>query len=203
MRTVSRVHDWVLNALKLCSQAVIFGVFVLIVVDVGITILADINNWLLSTEFGTGSWDMILVALKRWLVSAQFEIQPWDMTHGLVEYGLLWFTMLAAPWLARVKGHVFIDAVTELLSPAIQKVTAKFAYLVAFTGSVAFSYYSVLLLVEAIEDEMIDERGADMWQWTLYFPMPFAFALVAVEVLRYLFGIDDMYGRRTDVKEGM
>ena len=182
MRTVTRMHDWVLNAMKLCSQAVIFGVFVLIVLDVGVTILAGKAEYL-------GIEDL--------------EIAPWDRTHGLVEYGLLWFTMLAAPWLARIKGHVFIDAVTELLSPAVQKVTAKFAYLVAFTGSFAFAIYSLLLLVEAIEDEMIDERGADMWLWTLYFPMPFAFALVAVEFLRYLIGFDDMYGRRTDLKEGM
>jgi len=82
-------------------------------------------------------------------------------------------------------------------------VIAKFAYLVAFTGSAVFAYYSVLLLVEAIEEEMVDERGADIMLWILYFPMPFAFALVAVEFLRYLFGFDDMYGRRTDLKESM
>ena len=125
------------------------------------------------------------------------------MTHGLVEYGLLWFTMLAAPWLARVKGHVFIDAVTQMLPPTIRKVVAKFAYLVAFTGAVVFAYYSAELLWEAIEIELVDERGANFLQWTLYLPMPFSFAMVAIEFLRYLAGIDDMYGDRTDVKEGM
>lgn len=182
MRIVTRVHDWVLYTMKLGSQAVIFGVFILIVADVGVTILAGKAEYLGIDDLG---------------------IAPWDMTHGLVEYGLLWFTMLAAPWLARIKGHVFIDAVTEMLSPAAQRVIAKFAYLVAFTGSVAFAYYSVLLLVEAIEEEMVDERGADIMLWILYFPMPFAFALVAVEFLRYLLGFDDMYGRRTDVKESL
>jgi C4-dicarboxylate transporter, DctQ subunit len=165
-----RAYDRLLNVLKTLSGLVIFGVFVLIVIDVGMSML---------------------------------NIPSWDMTLGLVEYGLLWFTMLAAPWLARVKGHVFIDAVTELLSPAIQRVTAKIAYSVAFAGSAAFAYYSLLLLLEAIDEEMIDERGADMLQWTLYFPMPFAFAMLAIEFLRYLFGFDDMYGRRTDVREGM
>ncbi len=33
--------------------------------------------------------------------------------------------------------------------------------------------------------------------------MPICFALVAIEFIRYLIGIDDMYGSRTDVKEGM
>lgn len=170
MQFVSNAHEWLLNALKVCSGIVIFGVFVLIVVDVGLTIL---------------------------------KIPPWDATHGLVEYGLLWFTMLAAPWLARIKGHVFIDAVTQLLSPAVRRVTSKISYVVVITGSVAFAYYSAELLLEAIETEQVDERGADLMLWTLYLPMPFAFGLVAIEFLRYLVGIDDMYGERTDVKEGM
>jgi len=169
------VHVWILYALKVCSQIVIFAVFVLIAVDIAITILSG---------FDTG-------------------ISPWDRTHGLVEYGLLWFTMLAAPWLARAKGHVFIDAVTVLLSPAVQKVTAKISYLVAFCGSAAFTYYSVLLLWEAIVEEQIDERGADMFLWTLYFPMPIAFALLSIEFLRYLCGFDDMYSKRIDASGGI
>ncbi|MFQ5540347.1 MAG: TRAP transporter small permease subunit, partial [Candidatus Binatia bacterium] len=37
-------------------------------------------------------------------------LQPSTYTSAIVEYCLLWFTMLAAPWLVRIKGHVFIDA---------------------------------------------------------------------------------------------
>ena len=59
------------------------------------------------------------------------KIPAWQGTLGAVEYGMLWFTMLAAPWLARIKGHVFIDAITQLLNASIQRYTAKFAYLVA------------------------------------------------------------------------
>lgn len=170
MEAISKAHMWLLNALKVCSGIVIFGVFVVIVADVGMTIL---------------------------------NLQPWDRTHGLVEYGLLWFTMLAAPWLARIKGHVFIDAVTQLLSSSIQRYTAKFAYLVAIIGSVTFAYFSVELFIEAYEIDMIDERGADFLLWTLLLPMPISFTLVAVEFIRFLLGFDDMYGKRTDLKESM
>ena len=44
-------------------------------------------------------------------------LKPWIYSSVLVEYGLLWFTMLAAPWLARHKAHVFIDALTQILPP--------------------------------------------------------------------------------------
>lgn len=130
-------------------------------------------------------------------------VQPWDGTLGVVEYGLLWFTILAAPWLARIKGHVFIDAVAELLPPGVKKVTAKIAYLVAIVGSLMLAYYSLLLLIESYVDENIDERSIELMLWWIYAPMPISFALVAIEFLRFLVGIDDMYGSRTDVKEGM
>ena len=161
---------------------VVFGVFLLIITDVIMSVFVTINRKL------------------QWFDPT---ISSWDGTHGFVEYGLLWFTMLAAPWLARTKGHVFIDAITELLSPGIQKYLAKFSYTVALLVSIAFTYYSWLLLKEAFQDQMMDERGIDIPQWTLYFPMPICFFLLSIEFLRYLLGFDDMYNKRTDAREGM
>ena len=175
METITKAHLRLLNLMKTGSELIIFAVFVVIVVDVGLTILAK--------------WGAPVI--------------PWDRTHGLVEYGLLWFTMLAAPWLARIKGHVFIDAVTQLLPGAARNVLAKFSYCVVIVGCCAMTYYSVELLFEAFENEALDDRGADFWLWSLYLPMPFGFGLVAIEFLRFLTGVDDMYGSRMDVKEGM
>ena len=175
METIAKAHLRLLYLMKSGSELIIFGVFVVIVVDVGLTILAK--------------WGAPVI--------------PWDRTHGLVEYGLLWFTMLAAPWLARIKGHVFIDAITQLFSESARQYTAKFAYCVVIVGTSAMTYYSIELLIEAFVDEAIDDRGADFWLWTLYFPMPFGFGLVGIEFLRFLIGVDDMYGSRLDVKEGM
>ena len=90
-----------------------------------------------------------------------------------------------------------------MLPPAVKKVTSKIAYLVAITGSLMLAYYSWLLLVESYVDENIDERSIELMLWWIYAPMPICFALVAIEFIRYLIGIDDMYGSRTDVKEGM
>ena len=130
-------------------------------------------------------------------------LQPWEGTLGVVEYGLLWFTILAAPWLARIKGHVFIDAVAEMLSTKARKITSKIAYLIVITGALLLAYYSLELAVEAFVDEAMDERGIELELWWIYAPMPIGFFLVAVEFIRFLIGFDDMYGSRTDVKEGM
>ena len=132
-----------------------------------------------------------------------FGFSGMEATMGLVEYGLLWFSMLAAPWLARIKGHVYIDALTELFNPRVQRIAAKLAYLVAIAGASLSGWYSVELWWEAFVDEQVDERGVELMQWWLYAPMPFGFFLVAIEFCRYLFGFDDMYTGRTEVKEGM
>lgn len=130
-------------------------------------------------------------------------IPPWLYSTILVEYGLLWFTMLAAPYLVRIKGHVFIDAITQLLPPGAQRVLAKIAYLICVVVSVVFCFYSFELLLGAIADNEIDTRAVDMPLWTLLVPIPFSFALVAIEFGRYLIGLDSMYGDRTDVKDNV
>jgi TRAP-type C4-dicarboxylate transport system permease small subunit len=170
-----------------------------------VQVLSIAHLWLINTfKFISGMIVLaifVLIALD--VILPLVGIQPWDGTLGVVEYGLLWFTILAAPWLARIKGHVFIDAVAEMLPPGAKKVTSKIAYLVAIMGSLMLAYFSWLLMVEAFIDENIDERSIELMLWWLYAPIPICFALVAIEFIRYLVGIDDMYGSRTDVKEGM
>ena len=78
------------------------------------------NFILLALATGAGlvifsSFAMIVVDVSIRIVG----LKPPLFTMAVVEYGLLWFTMLAAPWLVRIKGHVFIDAVTQFLPPQI------------------------------------------------------------------------------------
>ena len=130
-------------------------------------------------------------------------LSPSTYTIGIVEYGLLWFTMLAAPWLVRVKGHVFIDALTQLLSPRPKRVLAKIVYTICICSSLIFFYVSFDLFIQAVESGEIEIRGEDMPLWSLLLPMPVCFLLVAIEFGRYLIGLDTMYGDRTDVKDSV
>ncbi len=130
-------------------------------------------------------------------------LSPPAFTITFVEYILLYFTMFSAPWLVRVKGHVFVDALTQLMPGGVQRVFAKIVYLLSICSTLTFSYISFGLLVEAIVTGNLDVRGVFMPAWILFAPMPLCFLLVAAEFLRYLIGIDDMYGLRSDVKESV
>jgi len=128
---------------------------------------------------------------------------PWIYTSGVVEYGLLWFAMLAAPFLVRQKGHVFIDAVTQILPAPVQRILAKIVYVICIFASLTFFYYSSDLLIQAFISGEIDIRGEDMPLWSLLLPIPVCFFLVTIEFGRFLFGFDNMYGDRTDLKDNV
>lgn len=128
---------------------------------------------------------------------------PPAFTIAVVEYILLYFTMLAAPWLVRIKGHVFIDAITQFLPPVIKRVTSKIAYAICICSALTLCYFSAGLLIDAVNTGNLDVRGVDMPQWSLYLPMPLGFLMVAIEFLRYLVGIDDMYASAIEAREGM
>jgi C4-dicarboxylate transporter DctQ subunit len=118
---------------------------------------------------------------------------PPSFTLSLVEYALLYFAMLCAPYLVRHKGHVTIEALVSVLPPAIQKILAKLVYTASICVALLFAYYSLELFLEAWETQEPDVRGIDMPYWTLFLPMPICFLLVALEFSRYLIGIDSYY----------
>jgi TRAP-type C4-dicarboxylate transport system permease small subunit len=168
--SVVYIYNFVVHGLAVCSGIVIFGAFVLIVVDVSIRMAGFI---------------------------------PPRYTVPFVEYALLYFALLAAPWLVRIKGHVFIDAVRQFLPAKAQRLLAKVAYLICICSALVIFWYASELLIEGIQGGMHDVRAIDMPLWALYGPMPPIFLLVAIEFARYLVGIDDMYVDRTQVREGM
>ena len=137
------------------------------------------------------SFVMIVVDVTMRIVG----LQPPLFTIAVVEYILLWFAMLAAPWLVRIKGHVFIDAVTQFLPRLIKTIVAKIVYSICIISSSIYCFHATGLLIDAWQRNMIDVRSIDMPQWILFGPMPFCFFFVATEFARYLIGIDDMYSQ--------
>ena len=145
------------------------------------------------------SFLMIVVDVTMRIVG----LKPPLFTIAVVEYILLWFAMLAAPWLVRIKGHVFIDAVTQFLPALIKTIIAKSVYSICIVSSLIYCFHAAGLLREAWVKDMVDVRSIDMPVWILFGPMPFCFFFVAVEFARYLIGIDDMYSQTVSERENV
>jgi len=151
------------------------GVFKLLAVCAGITIVAIFLS-------------IVTDVLMR---VCGLQPPPWTITY--VEYALLYFTMFCAPYLVRHKGHVVIESLVSVLPGPVRRTMAKITYFLCFLGALTFAYQSVLLLSEAWASQRIDVRGVDIQMWTLFFPMPVSFGLIASEFLRYLISQDTIY----------
>ena len=130
-------------------------------------------------------------------------LEPFIFILTTVEYILLWFTMLAAPYLLRIKGHVFIDAVTQFLPPTIKLGVAKLVYLLGIIACCIYGYHLVILLVESLQSGELDMRSFEIPIWILFLPMPLCFFMCAIEFVRYLVGIDDMYSQSIQERENV
>jgi C4-dicarboxylate transporter, DctQ subunit len=125
--------------------------------------------------------------------------RPPALTSAVVEYVLLYFTLFAAPYLVREKGHVFVDALISRLSGRPRWIVEKLVYLICVVTALAFAVIGFKLAVEAIESGTIEERSIDVPSWVDYWAVGPIFLLVAIEFGRYLIGRDSMY-RRADAK---
>jgi len=134
----------------------------------------------------------------------KYGTTPPGFTLTVVEYGLLYFAMCAAPWLVRERGHVAIEALITILPRPVQVFLAKLVYLACMLSSFMFAYYSTRLLLAALKTMEGDIRGIEVPLWMLFAPMPLAFALVGLEFLMYLIGLRSYYNYDlTEVKEGV
>ena len=127
------------------------------------------------------------------LFGDDYACSPPSFTLAVVEYALLWFCMSCAPYLVRHRGHVTIEALISVVPDRVRRVMAKIVYTVCVTISLLFAYFSMELFLEAFNSQEQDLRGIDMPYWTLFFPMPIAFFLIALEFLRYLIGPASYY----------
>lgn len=157
--------------------------------------LVRLYNWVISAlAYLAGAATILIFALVIFDVLAREVVGgSLNFTIGVVEYALLYFTMFAAPYLVRTRGHVYIEALISQLPVPAQRVLEKIVYAICALTTGIFAYMSTLLLSEIIGTGVIDIRGIDFPGWLAVAPMPLCYGLVAMEFLRYLFGSDSIY----------
>ncbi len=119
--------------------------------------------------------------------------QPPAFTSALTEYALLYLTMLGAPWLVRIRGHVFVESATLRMGRSVRHVVERFVYIVCIALCLVLSYYAVEQALDMASRGEEDWRSIVMPRWVLFAALPIGFLLAAVEFARFLFGDDSMY----------
>jgi C4-dicarboxylate transporter DctQ subunit len=122
---------------------------------------------------------------------------------AVAEYCLLFSTMLGAPYLVRLKGHVVVESLTMAMPPLIRMLMAKAVYIICIVLSLLFVYYGFLEMWGALSSGETDIRSIDMPKWILFLPFPLGFSLVAIEFGRYLLGYDSYYSGKVGSGESL
>ncbi len=124
-----------------------------------------------------------------WDVAARnFGLQPPASTVALTEYGLLYFTMAAAPWLVRQRGHIAVEILYRRVSAPHKHRLDRFILTACALICLTVSALAGLLTSEAFQRSEVEIRSLDAPRWALFLPLSLGFGLMAMEYLRLLIG---------------
>lgn len=144
-------------------------------------------------------WLMVSIVVS--VLMRNLGIQPFAWLFTSAEYGLLYMTMLGAPWLVREKGHVHIELVTAALPPAIRRIVSRLVALACVAVSLILAWKGLDLLLTNIERNDYDVRAYFFPRWILTISFPVSFGLMAVEFARFVFGDDLMHSGQAGIHE--
>ncbi len=128
-------------------------------------------------------------------------VQPFAWLFTSSEYAILWMTMLGAPWLVRMKGHVHIELVTAALPPAARRVVSRGVALACVLVCAILAWKGAELMLTNLERNDFDVRAYFFPRWLLTISFPISFGLMAVEFARFVFGADLMHSGEAGIHE--
>ncbi len=119
------------------------------------------------------------------------------------EYALLAVPCLGAPWLVREKGHIYVEIVFMYIG-ARQRIALRYLIgaLCIIVCAVLAWYGSLVTIGDFMQNEK-DVRSLDMPRWMVVGFIPLAFAMMAIEFLRFLVRRENFLGALGGSSEGM
>jgi len=144
-------------------------------------------------------WLMVAIVLSVTL--RNIGMQPWAWLFTSTEYGVLYMTMLGAPWLVRKKGHVHIELLTAALPETARQVLSRLVALgcVLICGYLAWKGYQLVQVNIARMD--FDVRAYFFPRWMLTIAFPVSFGLMALEFLRFVVGQEILHSGKAGIHE--
>lgn len=144
-------------------------------------------------------WLMIAIVVS--VTMRNLGLQPYAWLFTSTEYGVLYMTMLGAPWLVRKKGHVHIELLTAALPEAARQILSRLVALgcVLICGYLGWKGYQLVQLNLARMD--FDVRAYFFPRWMLTIAFPISFGLMALEFARFVFGRQILHTGKAGVHE--
>ena len=104
-----------------------------------------------------------------------------------IEFGLPISTMLAAPYLVRLRCHVSMELIDEALSDLNRKRLIRLTDIVAAAVSLLIAYYAALGGYDSFVRGEVTVLAIDVPRWILFAVLVAGFVMCAIEFLRHVF----------------
>lgn len=108
---------------------------------------------------------------------------PADWQDEMAVFLLVGATFMSAAWVQARRGHVAIDALADLLPPAVDRVRRFAADVASFSFCAFFAWKSWSLFHEAWEDGMVTQSSWAPPLWIPYSFMAVGMSLLALQIL--------------------
>ena len=136
-----------------------------------------------------------LCLLIAWdVIARNLGLQPPASTVALTEYALLYFTMAAAPYLVRMRGHIVVEVLYRRVAPAQRHHLDRLVLVLCVLICTVMSALAAMLAIEAFRRGEIDVRSLDTPRWLLFLPLVIGFGLMGTEFLRLLLRGESLAG---------
>ena len=144
-------------------------------------------------------WLMISVIVS--VLMRNLGMQPFAWLFTSAEYGLLYMTMLGAPWLVREKGHVHIELVTSALPAGKRRLLSRCVAMACVLVCAILAWKGLDLFLTNIERADYDVRAYYFPRWILTISFPLSFGLMAIEFSRFVFGPEVIHTGEAGIHE--
>lgn len=143
----------------------------------------------------------LMISVVGSVAMRNFGLQPFAWLFTSAEYGILYMTMLGAPWLVRERGHVHIELVTAALPEAVRQVVSRLVASGCVVVCLILAWYGAELFLTNVERNDYDVRAYFYPRWMLTIAAPIAFAFMAVEFSRFVFGLEILHSGEAGIHE--
>lgn len=145
---------------------------------------------------------LMMVAIVYSVLFRTLGLEYSSYSFVFIEYGFIYTLMLGAPWLVRLRGHVYIEIVTAAVSDRVRNVLSRVVAGLCFVVCLVLAFYAGALALEDYTFGELDVRGSrDIPRWIVTVAMPVGFGFMSIEFLRFVFGRETMHSGQAGVHE--
>lgn len=115
------------------------------------------------------------------------------------EYALLVIPCMGAPWLAREKGHIYVEILLMSLSERARARLTTLIGIICIAVCLLIAWYGFDVAIRDFVRNEKDVRSLDMPRWMVVGWIPVSFLMMAIEFARFLWRRENFLAPLADV----